>query len=126
MSSDKKAVPRQQSAVLSTFQGFVAGVLTTSALVWVACGLGKPATDIQTISGQWAQDLTALLNQNSPGQATLATFPKTDHGLMRHDSFEALREAMTGGSYNPAQPGEHYNQDVARQLIDWMDRSQKG
>jgi pimeloyl-ACP methyl ester carboxylesterase len=84
------------------------------------------AHDIQTISDQWAKDLTALLNADSPGQATLEIFDNTDHGLMKHDSFEALRQAMQEGRYNPAQPGEHYNQEVAQTLIKWMDRSQKG
>ena len=84
------------------------------------------AHDIQTISDQWAKDLTALLNQDGADQATLAIFPNTDHGLMQHESFEALRQAMTEGRYNPAQPGKHYNEEVAEKLIEWMDRSQKG
>lgn len=84
------------------------------------------AHDIQTINDQWAKDLTALLTQDSPDQATLAIFTNTGHGLKRHDSFDALRQAMNEDRYNPAQPGEHYNKEVAKTLIQWMDRSQRG
>jgi pimeloyl-ACP methyl ester carboxylesterase len=78
------------------------------------------AFDIQAINEQWAKDLVNTVNQQSPGLGKLAIFDNTDHGLMKYPSRQALQTAMNGGSYNPAQPGEHYNSDVANELVKWM------
>ncbi|MFC3194037.1 alpha/beta fold hydrolase [Marinicella sediminis] len=79
------------------------------------------AFDIQTISDDWARNLTELLNTEEDDQATLRIFDNTDHGLMTYPTFQALRQAMNEGSYNPGQPGEHYNHEVATALISWME-----
>ncbi len=75
---------------------------------------------IQAISGQWAKDLVETVNQVSPGLGMIKVFANTDHGLMKYSSRQALQTAMSDGTYNPAQPGDHYNADVAKELVNWM------
>ncbi|MCB1584046.1 MAG: PDZ domain-containing protein [Xanthomonadales bacterium] len=78
------------------------------------------AFDIQAISEKWATNLVNTINSKQPGSATYVNFANTDHGLMKYPTMQDLQTAMNSGTYNPASPGSHYNAEVGRALVKWM------
>jgi len=75
--------------------------------------------DIQAIDDKWATQMTTL-----PQKKGLITkkivLNGTEHGFMKYDSMDEYLEARNNRSYNPSQPGTHYDSRVSKTIIDWL------
>ncbi len=78
--------------------------------------------DIQTVESGWQDDIAEHVNRHRPGTATAMSFERTEHALMQYPSVDALLEAMANRQFNPADPGEHYNSDIAEASLGWMQK----
>jgi len=76
--------------------------------------------DIQAIDGEWAQQIADRVNNAGKVTAKALYFDGTEHALMRYEKLEDLRSAMSERTYNPGNPGEHYNGDIATESLHWM------
>jgi len=75
--------------------------------------------DIQAIDDKWATEMTTLPQKQ--GLTTKKIILKgTEHGFMKYDSMEDYLEARNNRSYNPVQPGKHYDSRVSKTIIDWL------
>ncbi|MDF2177481.1 hypothetical protein P2G88_04375 [Aliiglaciecola sp. CAU 1673] len=76
--------------------------------------------DIQAIDGSWATQIAALVDATPKSSGHSISFPDTDHALMRYPNKQSLLAAMRNNTYRPEEPLEHYNPEIAKASLEWM------
>lgn len=80
--------------------------------------------DVAALDADAAQQIVAIVNQYHPGQGTFQIVSETNHSLLLVDSKQQSYQLNRSGQIG-AYSIDHFNQNYAPQILDWLGAVQK-
>ena len=80
--------------------------------------------DVAALDADAAQQIVAVVNQYHPGQGDFQIVPDTNHSLLLVESKKQSYELNRSGQIG-AYSIDHFNQNYAPQILDWLGAVQK-